>query len=391
MEENELRALIVDGEGPSLEFKREFTTQMVRDMVAFANSSGGLLIVGVDDDASLAGVDEEPLRVEERIQSLCRANCKPALSVAVRFAKLDDAQLVLVDVPEASGIVTANDVCYVRAGSTTRRALPEELQSLALKAAPTAFEQTPVAGLTFDDLDVEKMADHFEQRAPGAVEANGIRLERLAANQHFVVRANGDLVPTAAGALLFSQRPQAGQPHWGMAAIKVSGDRLSDPIADRQDIEGTLPEMARQAEAFVRRNMRVAAEIDDAEGHVKRREIPEYPLAAVREVIVNSLAHRDYSVATRTALRIFDDRLEVANPGGLATSLDLDELLKEGGRSFARNPVIVGVMREWREMEDVGRGLLMIQREMRDLGSPPPEFDVTQSTFAVRLPSRHGT
>ncbi|MFQ5857302.1 MAG: ATP-binding protein, partial [Anaerolineae bacterium] len=141
---------------------------------------------------------------------------------------------------------------------------------------------------------------------------------------------------------------------------------------------------------FVRRNMRVAAVFDEG-NKGRRRDVPEYPLEAVREVITNAVAHRDFASTGRVQLHMFEDRLEVGNPGGLPGDLTLEEVTERGGASYPRNPTISRVLRDWGYMEEVGRGLLYIQRRMRDLGSEAPLFESTPARFTVTLPSRHRT
>ena len=390
MTPTELRQIVANGEGPTVEFKREFNTAIDKELVAFANSNGGLVLIGVSDDAVIVGISEDLRRLEERIMGVCRANCRPSLTPEVEVVTIDGENVVVVKIQESDQITTARDICYVRAGSTTRRALPEELQRLALKTAPTAFERTPVHNLTFDDLNLTQMLDYFQKRSPRATQINGIRLERLALGQHFAVALGDELVPTVAGVLLFGLQPQLGHPEWGLSAVKFSGVEISDPISDRVDIEGRLDEMLQEVETFVLRNMRTAAVFDE-NNPIRRIDLAEYPISAVRESVVNALAHRDYSQPARVNLRIYDDRLELTNPGPLPARLNLDELIYQGGISFPRNPIIAGVMREWGFMEQVGRGLVHIRRQMQELGSEEPQFKSTDVGFTVIFPSRHRT
>ena len=137
----------------------------------------------------------------------------------------------------------------------------------------------------------------------------------------------------------------------------------------------------------VRRNVRMAA-LFPPEGAV-RQDVPEYPLLAVREALTNAVVHSDYSTTGRVMLRLFEDRLEVVNPGGLPGDLTLEEVTTRGGASYPRNPIVARVMRDWGWMEEVGRGLLRIQREMAALGAEPPSFESGKLQFRVVLPSRH--
>lgn len=297
---------------------------------------------------------------------------------------------MIVHVPEGEQKpYTAKGICYVRAGSTTRRAHPDELRALSFEAEYTRFERTVVTGLTLEDLNLARLQNYVEQRAPGSTRVNGLRPSDVAVNWGLAARKEGLALPTVAGVMLFGLHPQRLHPHWGLSAVRLSGIELSDPVLDRADVEGTLDQLIDTAVAFLRRNMRVAALFPEDE--TQRRDVPEYPLAAVREAITNAIVHRDYSQGGRVMLRMFEDRLELQNPGGLPGGLTLEEVTERGGFSYPRNPIMARVMRDWQRMEEVGRGLLRIQREMAALGSAPPSFKSDQHSFQVLLPSRHSS
>jgi predicted HTH transcriptional regulator len=390
MTEQQIIQWLTEGEGPLLEFKREFTTEVARDIVAFANGSGGVLLIGVDDDASLIGVSEEPIRIEERIMGLCAHTIRPTITPSVTSVSVQNVRVMGVTVPRGpQKPYTAQDVCYVRAGSTSRRAHPEELRRLALNGAYTEYEQTPVSGATEEDFDLVKLAAHIERRAPGAITVNGLAWADVAMNQGWARRENGEAVPTVSGLLLFGKNPQRLRPHWGVGAVRLSGTDLAAPMLDRADLEGNLVNLLEATADFVRRNMRVAGVFETEGDPFTRVDVPEYPMAAVREAVVNALVHRDYSRPGRIAVRLFEDRLEVWNPGGLLPELSLEDLVQTGGQSVARNPILARTLREWGKMEEIGRGLLRIRRELHQLGSEEPQFESETEWFQVTLPSRH--
>ena len=388
MESSEVRHLIDQGEGPTVEFKEDFTTAIAREIVAFANGSGGVILVGVADDGTPVGVDD-PRRIADRVMGLCRTGIKPALTPQTEVVTGEGKTLLLIRVPEGTQKpYTANDICYVRAGATTRRARPDELRRLSLESSYTEYERTPVAESSLEDLNLARLQAYIERRAPGAIQINGLRPSDVAVSWGLARREAGRVVPTVAGLILFGLDPQRERPQWGLGAVRIHGTELTDPIVDRADLEGTADRLIEQALAFVRRNMRVAALFEE-DTSARRRDLPEYPLGAVREVLTNAVAHRDYSSTGRILLRIFTDRLEVTNPGGLPPDLRLEEITQRGGASYPRNPIIARVLREWGYMEEVGRGLIRIRREMEALGSAPPRFDANRVRFTVVLPSRH--
>lgn len=388
MNSETVRQLILAGEGPEVEFKEQFTPALDREIVALANGGGGTILLGVADDSTVVGLAGLPRQIEERIMGLCRNNVRPPLTPEVATVALNEGTILMVTVPEGSQKpYTANNICYVRAGSTTRRARPEELRALSFEADYIRFERTIVASMAFEDLNLARFQDYVERRAPGSVRINGLRLSDVAISWGLAVRHGEGVRPTVAGVLLFGLHPQALNPHWSMGAVRLAGDSLTEPVLDRVDLEGTVDVLVSEGMAFVRRNLRVAA-VFPPEGGV-RQDVPEYPLAAVREALTNAVVHRDYSATGRVMLRLFEERLEVANPGGLPGDLTLEEVTTRGGASYPRNPIVARVMRDRGWMEEVGRGLLRIQREMATLGSAPPIFESGQRQFRVVLPSRH--
>jgi ATP-dependent DNA helicase RecG len=122
--------------------------------------------------------------------------------------------------------------------------------------------------------------------------------------------------------------------------------------------------------------------------HFEEQDVPEYPLAAAHEAVANAVAHRDYAMPAQVYVRLYDDRLEIQNPGGLLPGLTLEQVLS-GGESLRRNPVIAEVLRQMGKMTTVGRGLVLIRQAMATLDSPPPQFHSDNQHFRVTLPSRH--
>ena len=193
--------------------------------------------------------------------------------------------------------------------------------------------------------------------------------------------------------MLLGTYPQACFPQFCITAVVVPGSKLGEVsdvgerFTDNARIEGTLPQMLEQAMAFVARNIPVATVIDPVTG--RRTDRPLYPVIAVREILLNALIHRDYSTHTESipiVLRLFSDRLELENPGGLYGRMTLDLL----GRATAdtRNPFIAGAMELLSLTENRYSGIPTIQRVMRENGLRPAEFEIIRGSFRVTLYNR---
>ena len=129
-------------------------------------------------------------------------------------------------------------------------------------------------------------------------------------------------MPTVAGCALFGSHPEWLQPAWRVTALRFSGTEITAPIVDRLDTEGPALRAIEQAEAFLRRNLRVARLLVDRGTHFEEQDVPEYPLAAAHEAVANAVAHRDYAAPAQVFVRLYDNRLEIQNPGGLLARAD---------------------------------------------------------------------
>lgn len=251
----------------------------------------------------------------------------------------------------------------------------------SLPPSPVGYERSPVAGSEYDDLDQEQLQSYLQRRAPELLDARAP--DQLATSFGLLASTGGRPVPTVAGLILFGTHPQLSHPEWGMVAVRIKGTRLSDPIAERHDMEGRLSALLKESLAFVTENTKsVTSLVDHSESE------SEYPEEVVREALLNAMVHRDYRLSGRVAVRIYDDRLEVWNPGGMPVQLSLEHLAQHGGVSFPRNPVLAAAARSLGLIDQIGRGLPFIRRHMADVTNLPAHFGSSQSDFLVVLPSR---
>ncbi len=242
-----------------------------------------------------------------------------------------------------------------------------------------SHERIAVSGAELEDLDLSAMDAWMTKRAPGLRQAGS--LEDAAIRLGLLAKAAPRVAPTPVGLLAFGRLPQFIQPDWGVSAAIVRGTALSDPVIARADLEGNLAALLTQVLAFLRGQVDLsgaALPLDDAE---------EYSEAAIREAVVNALVHRDLRRTGRVAVRRFSDRIEVWSPGGLPEGLsDLEDMLREGGVSHPRNPLLAATARSLGIGEQLGRGLPVMAR----LGSYSRRVEIRTSPrdVLVILPSR---
>lgn len=389
MDAETLSIWLAVGESQNTEFKEKYSSRVIESLVAFANTSGGRVLIGVTDRGRVVGVSD-PDKVVESVLSACREAVSPPLSPLVDTLKRPEGVLVIAQVEPTGRMHVKSGAVLVRHGRQTRRASAEEIRDLTLRETPEVHEATQCVGAAWDDLDETALRKYFSARAPGVLEQPGLAVEKLAIGQKFAVRHGTNVVPTVAGCVLFGRHPQWLQPAWRITALRFSGNEITSPIVDRLDTEGPALRTIEQTEAFLRRNLRVARLLVDRGTHYEEQDVPEYPLAAAHEAVANAVAHRDYAAPSQVFVRLYDNRLEIQNPGSLLPGLSLEQVLA-GGESRRRNPVIAEVLRLMGKMTTVGRGLVLIRQEMAALGSPAPEFASGGEHFRVTLPSRHVT
>jgi ATP-dependent DNA helicase RecG len=236
---------------------------------------------------------------------------------------------------------------------------------------PGAYERRPCPGAPWTSLDEDALIAYFagsETTVPDSAS--------LAVREGLSVRRDSALQPTVAGYALFGVHPERQRPAWRAVALRLAGADRSAPVAERLETEGPAPQAIAQVEAFLRRHL--------SPMQAERQEAQDYPLAAVLEAVANAVAHRDYAALSEVFVRLYDDRLEIENPGGLLPGVSLDQLLA-GGESHLRNPVIAGALRRMGLMAEAGRGLAFIREGPARLGSPPPEFTANVHSFRVTL------
>lgn len=253
---------------------------------------------------------------------------------------------------------------YIRLGSTNRQAGPEILAEMQRFISGLSFDQLPCPDLTPADLDPERLQRFFAQSGRKPSEEHLVTLGVLTPQA-------GRLTPSHGGLILFG-RDAARQrvfPDASVSCARFRGTSKTD-FLDRITFEGTVLEALDDAPKFIRRNTRLAARITS----MRRQDIPEYPEVALREVLVNAIAHADYSLTgMRIRVAIYADRMEIENPGMLPFGMTLDDL--KAGVSRIRNRVIARVLRELGLLEEWGTGYRRVTEDCRTGGYPAPEWE----------------
>lgn len=385
-----LRAIIRRGEDSSTEFKLSYSQGIVKTIVAFANGYNGIprgfMLIGVDQAGNIIGLREDPDSLQKRISGLCRDSCKPSLAPKMAIRTFDSRQILVIEVRRSNARPhRVEGVCYIRVGSTTRKATSEEEFKLREESLFRAFDDFPVPDATIDDLDINKIFEYYkatrsqevtehEEREPAAlIEALGL-----------VKKEEDILRPTVAAILVFGKNPQQFFPLSSVNAIRFRGTTLADSQLDRREIRGTVAKTIDDSASFIQKFSTIGSTITG--DSIRRVDITEYPFVAVREAIANAVTHRDYTdPGSQIDLYMFDDRIEIKNPGTLGGGLTVEDLVNQTGKRWLRNPGVAGLLLELGYIEKAGTGIPRMFSALEQNGSPDPEFVVDSNSVKVIL------
>ena len=369
---------------------------LYKPLSAFANRpGGGVLLFGLDEDAGfkVVGVGN-PRKLQEDLSGLA-SQMEPPLRPSFSVEEIDGGTVVAVEVPE---VAYDQKPCYhrshhlqegsfIRVGNSTRRMSDYEIYSFVSSRTQPTFDEEPVLRATLQDLDRAKLEKYLVRRKEARPNAAywDLPFEQILKQQQIVVDVDGILHPTLAGLLMFGGYPQIFELQLFIAYLQFYGTTTTEEapsgerFLDNRKFEGTLEEMVDSAVSYVMANMRKASLIRG----VTRQDIPEYPEVALREAIVNALAHRDYSHFVRGShvqVRMFADRLEVENPGGLYGRVTIDKL--QEGQS-TRNRLLMHLMEDVHLVENRGSGIDAMVDAMQKMGLPAPVFEDRRTAFLV--------
>jgi ATP-dependent DNA helicase RecG len=404
MTRTELIEIVGNGENSGVEFKRDTIENraLAKELVAFANFEGGRVLLGVEDDGAISGITRE--RLEEWVMGACREKIRPELipyfEIIRDVAGGKDVAIVQVDRGWTVHHVWHDQhrTYYIRVGTLSREASPEELERLFQQRGAFRLETRPVSGTSVADLDRRRLQDYFERvRQQGFVgheDIEGLRL--LLVNSEILTEENGKSPATVAGLLLFGTNPNRFLPQAGIDAVAYPGLEKDYATRERLAIRGAMTPLygereilenglVEQAIEFVRRNIPVSATLEQ---DARREEHWAYPLEAVREAVVNALVHRDYLLSgTTIELSIYADRLEIVSPGRLPNGITPARM--RVGCRVSRNQLLKDVMRDYKYLEHMGMGVpRKIIKLMRELNGSDPDLIEEGERFTVRLRMR---
>lgn len=386
MEERELLGIISKGETEQVEFKRALekvkraNNDLACEMAAFANTRGGWIIIGVEDDRQIRGV-EGIKELEEKIANIASEGVYPPLDIRYEEVRAGGKSVAVIEIP--MGVNKPYSPRYIRRGTTKRRATREEERRLFQEGGLVAFDETGIKETTLSDLDPEKLNHYFMTITGYELAEFKVDRVRLFENKGIIKIQDERPIVTIAGMLLFGRDVSRLLPQSSIKLARFEGIEVGGDFIDHKEISGILPEMIEEAIGFVRRHTNLGRRIEA----MRSPDIPEYLDKVVKEALVNAVVHRDYSIRNGyIRLFIFDDRLEIRSPGRLPNAASLEELPL--GDHHPRNKLLFSLLEGLGYGERIGTGIPRMIRLCRENGYKKPEFKEIGEEFWVTLYGR---
>ncbi|HOF69949.1 MAG TPA: putative DNA binding domain-containing protein [Verrucomicrobiota bacterium] len=385
MEAIELIELIARGEDSRTQFKQDVRNpeSLAGDLVAFSNSKGGKIIIGVSDQGVVVGLSAEDIRRINQLLSNTATNLvRPSINPTTENIATAAGQLVMVvSVPEglSKPYSDSNGVFWVKSGSDKRRVTSrEEIQRLLQSADLVHADEVPVEGTTVGDVDADHVREFFEKQYGGpldrVLERDGISLAQLL---HNLGLARDNLL-NLAGLMLFGRHPQRHRPAFVVKAVSfVGNDPAGSKYRDSEDIPGCLRNLHKGMMSFLTRNLR---RVQGNKGINTEGDL-EVPASALEELVVNMLLHRDYFISAPWRVFVFDNRIELISPGSLPNNLTIENI--RNGVSLIRNPLIASFATKELPYRGIGTG---IRRALAAIPALQLESDHERNLFTATIP-----
>ncbi|RMG27120.1 MAG: transcriptional regulator [Methanobacteriota archaeon] len=347
----ELLDILDRGEDSSHQFKENFASidNLAVEISAFANTDGGMIIIGVSDSGKLIGLRKADIqRLNQWISNAVTNKIDKPIDVTTEILSCEGKRILVVRIPRGIDkpyAVNRTDV-WIKKGADKRRASIEEVLRLAQSVGLVYADETPTSA-TLNDFDKEFFVRWYRENLNKDPEQIGIPFERLLKNMKLA--RDGQL--TLAGLLLFGKTPQTFRPQFGIKATYFAGNSVTaNQFLDKEDIHGKLFEQYKQANAFIRRNLRRVQQGEE----FNAPGVLEIPEEAFSEIVANAIVHRNYYISAPIQIYLFDDRVEIHSPGNLPNTLDEENI--KFGIHIERNPIILSLMEKDREFKYTGRG-----------------------------------
>ncbi len=381
MNELELKERILKGEDLHTEFKESFfdNEDIAKSIVCFANTDGGQLVVGVNNNGEIVGVEniDELLR---RIDDVAYNRCEPPVTIVQETLSIENRTVLIINVPKGGQrpYRTASGRHYIRSANRCRQASREELLRLFQATESIYYDEIEIARASIKDIDMDYAKKFLEKYYDFKVEDKDlihllINIKALSKNER----------PTLSGILFFGENPQFYVPTSSIIAAYIDGNDLSIPPSDRKEFEGKVPQVIENCMRFLKVYVK--------EKHIIRgieaESYPEIEDFALREALVNAVSHRDYTISAPVRIFIFNDRIEFHTPGKLPNSVTIENI-KIGAAHVLRNPTIYIILNKMGLVTHTGTGIKRIIESVKKTVGKDVKLEVIDSEFILTIPKK---
>lgn len=375
------------GEDSTIEFKKELSpkkddrNKLSDEIAAFANDEGGVILIGVDDDKEIVGIDSESLNKNEKtVIEICRDSIEPPVNIHTEKLSIDDKTILKIEINRSLFVHKSPNGYFRRQGSSKREMPTEQLARLMQSRSQVRI--LPFDEQLVPDTHKDTLAKELYQRFIGQ-KVTGEEIESILFKRHLLVKENDIYRASVAGVLMCNQSPDEFIYNSFIHAVYYSGKtKDANYQIDAKDFKGTLNEQIIDAFNFIQKYNKISAKKE-----IGREEKTQYSMRAVFEALVNAVVHRDYSKhSSKIRLFMFADRLEIYSPGALANSLTVDnlpynqvtrnELLARLLSELTLDDNISGQIQRRHFLERRGEGVGIILNESERLSGRKPVYEV---------------
>ena len=374
-------------ESRKLEFKETLPSnnKIERTAVAFSNDAGGEIYIGIKNEPrEITGIPEnELLKLEEQISNKIYENCHPTILPDILVQKIEGKYVLVVKIPRGSlppyyiKSLGKENGTFIRVGSTNRLADRELIEELERKKRNISYDSTPFYELKTGELDLTSFKNLYEEKT-------GKKITKMSLSKLGLIKTENEKEYSTVSAVLLSEK-EIKQRHFPYAKIECARFKgtKTDTTLDSLTIDEPVCLQADLAIAFVQRNIQKGSKI----GQVYREERWEYPLPAIRELIINAIIHRDYALQGKDIkIAIFDDMLEITSPGVIPATIDLTNLTS--GQSEIRNRTLAPIFKELKLIEQWGTGFQKLSDELKEYPEIELKFNEPGLSFQIQFIKR---
>ena len=374
MTNKQIEIILQQGENSKIEFKRRINKELASEICAFSNSSGGVILLGVDDNNIVTGLETDNATRSKLENTITAINPRPDIEIIE--TQYNGKNIVIIDCKSGKNkpYITSG-AFYVRYGANSQKlTTANQVREFFQQENKIFWDITTCNDFSYpDDFDIE-LYNFFINKAKIT---KAIPQEKIIQNLNLTTK---DGIFKSGAVLFFAKKPEKYFSQIGIRCVLFKGNTKRYIIDDKL-FTGNILSQYENSIDYLTSKLETRYEIE-SQGSLPRKEILEIPLVAFKESIINALSHRDYyEKGAIIHVEIFDNRVEITNPGGLVPQVKDDEF---GTKSFSRNSLIFGLFQRIELVEKVGTGIQRIRASMKSADLLEPEFK-TKGFFTVKL------